>query len=231
MNYIKTNIINLINQLIMETSLIYEVGVDEVGRGCLFGPVVSAAVVMPIEFSEDDILWKQIKDSKKLSEKKRIMLNEYIKNIAISYGIGICSHSEIDKINILKASLKSMHIAVNNAYKMAVENNKPIFEKIIVDGNRFNAYCPPGEDSTYIPHECYESGDNKYLNIAAASIIAKTYRDNIIIEGCKENDEWNRYDLLKNKGYGTAKHMSALKQYGPIEGHRFSYKPVQLYNM
>ena len=109
MNYIKTNIINLINQIIMETSSIYEVGVDEVGRGCLFGPVVSAAVVMPIEFSEDDILWKQIKDSKKLSEKKRIMLNEYIKNIAISYGIGICSHSEIDKINILKASLKSMH--------------------------------------------------------------------------------------------------------------------------
>lgn len=211
----------------MELSTIYEAGVDEVGRGCLFGPVVSAAVVMPLTFPEEDKLWKQIKDSKKLSEKKRLNLNDYIMENAICYGIGVCSHEEIDKINILKASLKSMHISVNNAYKMAFQNNKPLFEKIIVDGNRFNPYCPPGEDSTYIPHECYEGGDNKYLNIAAASIIAKTYRDNLIKEGCKENNDWNKYDLLNNKGYGTVKHMDALKKYGPIYGHRMSYKPVQ----
>lgn len=215
----------------MEQSTIYEAGVDEVGRGCLFGPVVSAAVVMPLSFSEEDKLWKQIKDSKKLSEKKRLILNDYIQKTAISYGIGVCSHEEIDKINILKASLKSMYIAVNNAYKMSIQNNKPIFEKIIVDGNRFNPYCPPGEESEFIPHECYEGGDNIYLNIAAASIIAKTYRDNLIKEGCSENEEWNKYDLLNNKGYGTSKHLAALKQYGPITGHRMSYKPVQLYNL
>jgi ribonuclease HII len=212
----------------MERSLTYELGVDEVGRGCLFGPVVSAAVVMPLEFEETDTLWKEIKDSKKVSEKKRKLLAEYIKKTAVCYGIGECTHQEIDRINILHASLRSMHRAINQAYLMAIHNKKPIFEKILVDGPHFKPFIPPGEDQEYIPHECIEQGDNIKLNIAAASILAKCYRDNWVEEGCKKNELWNQYDLEHNKGYGTAKHMDALKQYGPIEGHRKTFKPVYM---
>lgn len=203
----------------------YEIGVDEVGRGCLFGPVVSAAVVMPLSFDDTDTLWKQIKDSKKLSEKKRKLLKEYIEKTALYYSIGECSHIEIDKINILQASLKSMHIAVNNAYKIAVEDNKPIFTKILVDGTHFKPYIPPHEEEC-IPHECIESGDNVKLNIAAASILAKCYRDSYIEDGCLKNPMWNNYHFAKNKGYGTSKHLKALSEFGPIDGHRMSYKPV-----
>ena len=204
----------------------YEIGVDEVGRGCLFGPVVSAAVVMPLSFAPDDTLWKDIKDSKKVSEKKRKILKEYIEKNALYYGIGECSHVEVDKINILQASFRSMHRAINQAYKNSVEKNQPLFTKILVDGNQFRPFILAGADQEYIEHECIESGDNIKLNIAAASIIAKCYRDNYIEEGCKINKLWNNYDLSNNKGYGTKKHMEALQIYGPIEGHRLTYKPV-----
>lgn len=203
----------------------YEIGVDEVGRGCLFGPVVSAAVLLPLSFDESDTLWKQIKDSKKVSEKKRKILKEYIEKTAIYYSIGECSHTDIDKINILQASIKSMHIAINNAYKIAIDTNKPVFTKILVDGTHFKPYIPPREDE-YIPHECIEQGDNVKLNIAAASILAKCYRDSYIEEGCIKNPEWNIYDFSNNKGYGTAKHLKALNEFGVIDGHRMSYKPV-----
>jgi ribonuclease HII len=203
----------------------YELGVDEVGRGCLFGPVVSAAVVMPLSFADDDVLWKEIKDSKKLSEKKRHVLETYIKENAICYGIGECSSYEIDKINILQASLRSMHRAINIAYRQ-----NPIFTKILVDGNHFKPFMPPNSESECIPHECIEGGDNIKLNIAAASILAKCHRDRIIQNGCEEYKIWNEYDLKKNKGYGTAKHLEALKRLGPIEGHRFTYRPVYLCN-
>lgn len=210
----------------MERSTIYEIGVDEVGRGCLFGPVVSAAVVMPLTFPDGDTLWMDIKDSKKLSEKKRKLLKDYIQKTAICYGIGECSHVEIDKINILQASLRSMHRAINSAYHMCVEKERPVFEKILVDGPHFKYYTPPGEDSECIPHECIEGGDNVKLNIAAASILAKCYRDEYIENGCSKHQEWNMYDLKKNKGYGTAKHLDALKSFGPIEGHRLTFQPV-----
>lgn len=199
----------------------YELGVDEVGRGCLFGPVVAAAVVMPLTFAEDDILWKEIKDSKKLSEKKRYILKKYIEENALCYGIGECSHTEIDSINILQASLRSMHRAINIAYK-----KNPIFTKILVDGNHFKPFIPPIADAEYMPHECIEGGDNVKLNIAAASILAKCHRDSYIEDGCNTYPIWNEYDFRKNKGYGTAKHIKALKELGSIEGHRMSYKPL-----
>lgn len=212
--------------MLEHSSTEYQIGVDEVGRGCLFGPVVSAAVVMPLTFAEDDILWKEIKDSKKVSEKKRYKLKDYILQTALCYGIGECSPTIIDKINILHASLRSMHQAVHKAFVMTHERGHPMFTKILVDGPHFKPYIPPGEEQEYIPYECIEQGDNKMLNIAAASILAKCYRDDLITEGCKKNEDWNRYDLQKNKGYGTANHLAALTQYGPIEGHRMSYKPV-----
>lgn len=199
----------------------FELGVDEVGRGCLFGPVVSAAVVMPLTFSKDDNLWTEIKDSKKVSEKKRKILQQYIKDTALCYGIGECTHDEIDKINILQASLKSMHRAINIAYKQ-----NPIFTKILVDGNHFKPFIPPFADAEYMPYECIEGGDNVKLNIAAASILAKYHRDSYIEEGCDKYPIWNEYDLKKNKGYGTAKHITALERLGPIDGHRMTYKPV-----
>lgn len=204
----------------------YQIGIDEVGRGCLFGPVVSAAVVMPLTFAEDDVLWKEIKDSKKVSEKKRVILKAYIEKTALYYGVGECSHIEVDKINILQASLRSMHRAINQAYRMSVEKQQPLFTKILVDGNHFKPYIPPGVDQEYIPYQCIEGGDNLRLSIAAASILAKCYRDNYIEEGCKKNEIWNYYNLLNNKGYGTEKHIKALEERGPIEGHRMSYKPV-----
>lgn len=204
----------------------YELGVDEVGRGCLFGPVVSAAVMMPLSFDENDVLWKEIKDSKKLSAKKREVLRAYIEKTALYYGIGECSHTEIDKMNILQASLRSMHRAINKAYASAIEKKEPLFTKILVDGNHFKPYIPPGLDQECISHECIESGDNVKLNIAAASILAKCFRDSYIEKGCETNNLWNNYNLAKNKGYGTTDHMEGLRVFGPIEGHRMSYKPV-----
>lgn len=193
-------------------------GVDECGRGCLFGPVVAAAVVLPQSFPDDT--YQQIKDSKKLSEKKRNLLASYIKEHALAYSIASLSHTEIDKYNILQASLKAMHKALNTIYPTIP------FTSIYVDGNHFKPFLPPNTDQEAIPHYTLEQGDNKILAIAAASILAKTYRDNLILEGCQENELWNRYDLHHNKGYGTPKHLKALREYGPIEGHRLTFSPV-----
>jgi ribonuclease HII len=203
----------------------YEIGVDEAGRGCFYGPVVAAAVVLPLELPGDE--WDLIKDSKKLSEKKRKMLAEFIKSKALYYGIAEASHTEIDKMNILKASLKAMHRAIHDCYKQSITHQLPIFKKIYVDGNHFIPYIPPKEDAEMIPYQCVVQGDDKYLHIAAASILAKTYRDDLLIEQCEQNPILKQYDIQHNKGYGTKKHRDALKQYGPIEGHRMTYRPVK----
>lgn len=203
----------------------YEIGVDEAGRGCFYGPVVAAAVVLPLQLPEEE--WQMVKDSKKLSEKKRTMLADFIKSKALYYGIAESSHTEIDEINILKASLKAMHRAIHECYKQSKIKNLPMFEKIYVDGNHFNPYVPPDEEAEAIPYQCVEQGDNKYLNIAAASILAKTHRDNSIVELCETQPILKQYDIQNNKGYGTKKHMEALKQFGPTEGHRMTYRPVK----
>jgi ribonuclease HII len=190
-------------------------GVDEVARGTFVGPVVSACVVLPTTFETDQ--YKQIKDSKKLSEKKRAQLAEYIKSICITYGIGTASHEEIDNINILNATMRAMHRAVDSAYK------KHHFTKILVDGPYFKGYTPSGEESEVIPHECVIQGDANYLNIAAASIIAKDYHTTLIKDLVNTNPELKKYGIEKNKGYGTSKHISAIKEYGITDFHRKTF--------
>ena len=179
------------------------VGVDEAGRGPLAGPVVAAACILPRTYIN-----KEINDSKQLSEKKREELFEVIKKDAISYGVGIVSAEEIDELNIYEATKKAMTMAINNL--------KSKFDIILTD-----AMPLKGFDVEVVP---IIKGDAKALPIAAASIIAKVTRDHMMLELAKKYPE---YGFEEHKGYGTAKHMEALKKFGPIKGiHRFSYKPV-----
>ena len=178
-----------------------EAGCDEAGRGCLSGPVYAAAVILPKDFNNE-----LLNDSKKLSEKKRYELRAIIEKEALSYGIGIVDNIEIDQINILNASFLAMHRAINNL------KIKPNF--LLIDGNRFNPY-------ENIDHECIVKGDGKFMSIAAASILAKTYRDDFMD---KIHQEENYYNWKKNKGYPTKKHRAAIKEYGISKYHRKSFK-------
>ena len=191
-------------------------GVDEVARGTFIGPVISACVVLPAEFPDEN--YKQIKDSKKLSEKKREFLANYIKENCITYGIGEATSKEIDDINILNATLKAMNLAADIAYK------KKSFNKIYIDGPYFKPYIPPGVNSEIIPYECINKGDSIYTCIAAASILAKEQHTENIIKLVENNKELEKYDLLNNQGYGTSKHLNAIKLYGITKWHRKSYK-------
>ena len=191
-----------------------EVGIDEAGRGCLFGPVCVAAVIWPHEDPEPCL---EIKDSKKVSEKKRYLLKDYIEQNALAYSVQFVSHEEIDQTNILQATMKGMHLCIDD-----VRKNHTI-DTLLIDGNHFKIYTD--ENLECIDHECVISGDNTYKSIAAASILAKTYRDNYMYQLVKDRPELESYALHKNKGYGTKIHMDALKQYGPVEGHRRSFKP------
>lgn len=201
------------NTMIISEELV--AGVDEVARGTFIGPVVSACVVLPNTFETDQ--YKQIKDSKKLTPKKRAELAEYIKSISITYGIGTASNQEIDEINILNATMRAMHRAIDMAYK------KHTFNKILIDGPYFKGYTPSGENSEIIPHECILKGDANYLSIAAASIVAKDYHTCLINDLVVNHPELNKYDIKKNKGYGTAKHLSAIKEYGITDLHRKTF--------
>lgn len=178
-----------------------EAGCDEAGRGCLAGPVVAAAVILPKGYTN-----KRLNDSKKVSKKLRNELRIDIEKKAISIGIGIVDERKIEKINILQASLLAMHIAISKL------NTVP--SHLVIDGNKFNPYPE-------IEHTCVVKGDGKFLNIAAASIIAKTTRDDIMIELSKKfpNYLWN-----ENKGYPTKKHKLAISRYGITGNHRKSFK-------
>jgi ribonuclease HII len=184
-----------------------EAGCDEAGRGCLAGPVVAAAVILPEGYKH-----KMLNDSKKLSEKVRLELRWEIMDTAIAWGIGSCSPQEIDEINILKASFVAMHRAIKEL------KQKP--ELLLIDGNRFTPY-------TGIPHQCIIGGDAKFLSIAAASILAKTERD-MLME--KLHDEFPLYHWSQNKGYPTEQHRKAIAQFGSCIHHRksFTLLPPQL---
>lgn len=185
----------------------FEAGCDEAGRGCLAGPVVAAAVILPDDFQSETLT-----DSKKLTEAKRDALRPIIEKEALAFGIGVVSPEEIDKINILNASFLAMHRAID---QLSV---KP--SSLLIDGNRFNPYAD-------IPHVCMVKGDSRFLNIAAASILAKTERDLIM----KQLDDENPgYDWAKNKGYPTPKHRRAIAELGPTKHHRMSFQllPNQL---
>ena len=177
-----------------------EAGCDEAGRGCLAGSVYAAAVILPEDYQNE-----LLNDSKQLTEKKRYQLREIIKRDAIAWAVGIVSPEEIDKINILNASILAMH--------RALDQLKVRPEAIIVDGNRFKPYQE-------LPYTTIVKGDGKYLSIAAASILAKTYRDDYMN---KLAEEYPQYDWLSNKGYPTKKHREAIKQFGITPYHRKSY--------
>ena len=196
-----------------------EIGLDEAGRGCLLGPVFTAGVIM------NDISMNyppyEIKDSKKCSVKVRSILRKYIEQNSIAYSVEMIDVDRIDKVNILQASMEGMEKCVDNI--TSVIN----VDRLLVDGNHFPTYM---DKSTFdhIPHVCIPGGDDKYLNIAAASILAKEYRDEYIIELYRNNSILENYDIKNNKGYGTKSHMKALKEYGPTKFHRKSFKPCQL---
>ncbi len=177
-----------------------EAGCDEAGRGCLAGPVVAAAVILPKNYKN-----MILDDSKKINEKTRLQLREEILKDAIAWGIGIVSHKEIDKINILNASFLAMHRAIDQL------SLRP--EQLLIDGNRFNPY----QD---LPYHTIVKGDGKYLSIAAASILAKTERDAIMQ---KLHLEYPNYDWKHNKGYPTRKHIIAVEQFGQTPYHRKSF--------
>ncbi|WP_055444593.1 ribonuclease HII [Lacinutrix himadriensis] len=184
-----------------------ECGTDEAGRGCLAGPVTAAAVILPDNFKN-----KILNDSKQLSEKKRDLLQPIIETEAICFGFAHVFQEEIDEINILNASILAMH--------KSIANLKQVPNFIIVDGNRFKPY--PG-----IPHETIIKGDGKFLSIAAASVLAKTYRDAYMN---KIHEEFPMYNWKQNKGYPTKEHREAIRKYGITKYHRKSFRllPEQL---
>jgi ribonuclease HII len=180
-----------------------EAGCDEAGRGCYAGPVFAAAVILPKDFYHP-----VLNDSKQLSEKQREELRPVIEKEALAWAVASVGQEEIDQINILKASIKAMHLALDQLKK------KPNY--LLIDGNRFYPYKK-------IPHQCFVKGDGRFASIAAASILAKTHRDEYMI---KLHDQFPHYGWDKNKGYGTAVHRKAIEQYGLCDHHRKSFNLI-----
>ena len=178
-----------------------EAGCDEAGRGCLAGPVFAAAVILPRSFSHP-----MLNDSKKIKEKDRFELRDLIQRESLAYSVASVDHTEIDKINILNASIFAMHLALRQL------QIRPGF--IIIDGNRFKSF----ED---IEHQCIVKGDSKYFSIAAASILAKTYRDEYMLRLAAD---YPQYDWINNKGYPTVKHRNAVISYGLTPFHRKTFQ-------
>jgi ribonuclease HII len=178
-----------------------EAGCDEAGRGCFAGPVFAAAVILPKDFYHP-----LLNDSKQLSEASRNELRPIIEKEAISFGVASVGHEEIDRTNILKASLKAMHLSLA---KLSVQPGL-----LLIDGNRFYKY-------KRIPHRCIIKGDATYASIAAASILAKTYRDELMM---KLHEEFPQYGWKNNKGYGTAEHRKAIEEFGLCTYHRKSFR-------
>jgi ribonuclease HII len=178
-----------------------EAGCDEAGRGCLAGPVFAAAVILPKGFYHPFL-----NDSKQITEKKRVLLREIIEKEAIAYAVGQVSHAEIDEINILNASFLAMHRAIAQLSTLP--------EMLLIDGNRFKRY-------QNIPHTCIVKGDTKYSSIAAASILAKTYRDD-----CMNaiHQDFPQYEWSKNKGYPTLAHRKGIAAHGVSPHHRLSFQ-------
>jgi len=184
-----------------------EAGCDEAGRGCLAGPVVAASVILPKNYKN-----KFLDDSKKLNEKQRYSLRTEIEKEALHWAYAIVDNNEIDEINILNASFLAMH--------RAIDQLKQVPELLLIDGNRFNKYKK-------INHQCIIKGDGKFLSIAAASVLAKTYRDDIMLD---LHSKFPMYKWNENKGYPTKAHRAAIKEHGATDFHRmtFTLLPAQL---
>lgn len=183
------------------------VGVDEAGRGCMLGPVFAGAVIW-----DPAVPFQEIKDSKKLSRKKRAEMREYIESNAIAWGVGSADSGEIDDVNILQATYRAMHRALDAVFEKCAAIDRPI-KRLLIDGDKFRPYkC--------VSHVCEHSADAKYVNVAAASILAKEHHDEWILNRCTEDDV---YDLCNNRGYGTRSHLDALRRHGLSEQHRVSF--------
>lgn len=181
-----------------------EAGCDEAGRGCLAGPVFAAAVILPADFKSE-----LLNDSKKLTERQRYRLRPVIEEQAVAFGIGVAGNEEVDQINVLNASFLAMHRAV------AQLKIKP--DHLLIDGNRFQVYPE-------ISHDCIIKGDGKFYPIAAASVLAKTYRDDFMN---RIHEEYPDYRWLKNKGYPTKVHREAIRSFGTSPYHRMSFRLLE----
>ena len=187
----------------IHTAGLTEAGCDEAGRGCIAGPVVAAAVILPPDYRNP-----LIDDSKKLSARTRESLRLMVEADAISFGVGVLDEQEIDRINILNASIHAMHLALDHL--------RPVPQHLLIDGNRFKPWKK-------VPFQCIIKGDSKYLSIAAASILAKTYRDEYME---RLHNQYPEYDWQQNKGYPTRKHREAVFKYGPTPHHRRSFSLI-----
>ena len=193
---------------------VVEAGCDEAGRGCLAGPVFAAAVILP-QLSTFNSQLSTLNDSKQLSEKKRYALREVIEREALAWAVGIVTNEEIDRINILCASILAMH--------RALDGLKVRPEEVIIDGNRFMPYAPPlsgGGRGEALPYTTIVKGDGKYMSIAAASILAKTYRDDYMQ---KLHQEYPAYHWDRNKGYPAPAHRQAIREHGTTPYHRMTF--------
>ena len=202
-----------------------EVGIDEAGRGPLFGRVYTAAVILP---KDESFKYDWLKDSKKFSSEKKILeVANYIKENALAWNVTYNDEKNIDKINIRQSVLSSMHDSIKGVMK---DKQKEYF--LLVDGNDFKPYMRY-ENEMFLPveHQCIEGGDNKYCAIAAASILAKTERDKYIQELCEENpDLKEKYGIHKNKGYGTREHLVGISNHGISKWHRKTYGICKMYH-
>ena len=222
----------LLNKCMNTDDNIIEIGVDEAGRGPLFGRVYTAAVILP---KDDSFDLSRVKDSKKFHSKKKIEeASDYIKENALAWCITYCDEQKIDEINILQATQESMHNSIKGAIEMynskyGVHNEV----QLLIDGNYFNPVITLNKQTNQletVPYVTVEGGDNKYASIAAASILAKVGRDTYIEELCNENPELVEfYGINSNKGYGAKKHLDGIKQHGISIWHRRSFAPCKHY--
>ena len=225
-----------LNKHYLEDTTILEIGVDEAGRGPLFGRVYAAAVILPKDpATEYD--FSQMKDSKKFHSKKKIAhVADYIKQNAVAWAVAYEDEAAIDKMNILQATQSAMHKAIKSCIEIAEKKalpGAPPTIQLLIDGNYFNSittYDKVRGKIIAMPHVCIEGGDDKYAAIAAASILAKVSRDSYIEDLCAENSELNeKYGILSNKGYGAKKHMDGIRAHGITIWHRRSFGPCKEY--
>ena len=225
-----------LNKHYLEDTTILEIGVDEAGRGPLFGRVYAAAVILPKD-PANEYDFSQMKDSKKFHSKKKIAhVADYIKQNSVAWAIAYEDEAAIDKMNILQATQSAMHKAIKScieiAEKKALPDATPTIQ-LLIDGNYFNSittYDKVRGKIQAMPHVCIEGGDDKYAAIAAASILAKVSRDTYIEDLCAENPELNeKYGILSNKGYGARRHLEGIRAYGITIWHRRSFGPCKEY--
>lgn len=210
----------------------YVVYVDEAGRGCLAGPVFAGAVIWPTKLSDVDKTWSEIKDSKKISRKKRSILVPYIEDTARAFHVGTASVDEIDKYNILQATYLAMHRAIEGALQQMEVTLKTSIDPssllLCIDGNNFKPFLLQDQ---FVSHVCVPKGDNRYMGIAAASILAKVYHDRYILQLCANNtDLHNKYGWEKNVCYGTKQHRDGIDKHGITKHHRKSFGICQKFN-